>query len=278
MTKLAALMLLMAATLSAALPKPESVSVSTRGPVPVLSWTEVEGAAMYRVAVFAAPDDEGKRELMAAVWVKGSSWAYGSGKVLAKAGKLPSTTPKKLEMGIEYKVMISAADAKGLNKSEWASSEFGAGEPESTTLGRQVADSSPASALSATTTPTPTPSPTPALDAAASTGTAELEIDLAAEFKESPQAGEVGLTKTSAPATLESARALLQQGKAEDAETAYKALLAQDSNNADLWEGLGDSYDARKMRVEAKEAYENALAIDKKRERLNKWMQENVKR
>jgi predicted Zn-dependent protease len=119
--------------------------------------------------------------------------------------------------------------------------------------------------------PSPTASPrsltdtSEVFDAEASSVSAEIEVDLAAEFKETPEAGEEGLAGAAATATLESARTLLQQGKAEEAEAAYRALLGQDDKNADFWEGLGDSYDARKMKVEAKEAYEKALDIYRQR-------------
>lgn len=271
-----------AAGLIAALPKPASLDVSTGGPAPVFRWEGVEGAELYRVAVFAAPDEEGKRELMGAVWVKGLSWAYGSSKVVPKAGKLPSTTPKGLAPGAEYKVMVSAADAAGMNKSDWVSAEFKAGAADSVGS-RKAATSSATPSPTPSNTPesvsgTATPTPAPA-DARGATGPAELEVDLAGEFKETPEAGEGGLTRTAAPApTTEGARASLQAGKPEASEAAYKALLDKDATNADYWEGLGDSYDARKMKVEAKEAYEKALAIDKKRDRLKKWMDENVKR
>ena len=276
-----------AAPLFAALPKPTHVEVSVSGPVPVIRWDEVEGATLYRVAVFGAPDEEGAQALLSAVWVRGLSWPYGNSKVVPKAGKLPSKIGKPLEGGSTYKVMVYAAEDDGANKSDWVSVHFtlkGNTAPAPT-----ASPESMAPMPSATMTPTPqppdsdammtaTPTPAPRLDAKGATGPAELEVDLAAEFKESPEAGETGLTKTAAPATLEGARALLQKGKAEDAETAYKALLEKDATNADFWEGLGDSYDARKMKIEAKEAYEKALAIDGKRERLTKWMDENVKK
>jgi hypothetical protein len=280
--RLLTLFLLISSPLFAALPKPAKVEASSEGPTPVFHWADTEGASVYRVAVFAAPDAEGKRPLMAAVWVKGLSWAYGSSKVLAKAGKLPSTTPKPLEPGLEYKVMVSAADENGMNKSDWAAASFTAG------LAAKAPARSPLS-LSATaspsTTPTPTEipagtaTPTPQINAKGGTGPAELEVDLASEFKESPETGEAGLAPAAAlPSTLEGARQLLQKGNAEDAEAAYKALLDKDATSADAWEGLGDSFDARKMKVEAKEAYEKALALDKKRTRLAKWMDDNVKR
>jgi tetratricopeptide (TPR) repeat protein len=235
-----------------------------------MRWEGVKEASIYRVAVFASPDEEGKRELMAAVWVKGLSWPYGSDRVLPKAGKLPSTQAKPLSPGSAYKVMVSAARENGADKSDWSSAEFvAAGAPSST-------PPSPS--------PWPTPSPTPlsqavdAADAEGGSASAEIEVDLAAEFRETPEAGEEGLASGAPEATLEGARSLLQQGKSEDAEAAYRALLGKDEANADLWEGLGDSYDARKMKVEAKEAYERALGIDKKRERLKRWLEENVKR
>jgi hypothetical protein len=263
----------------AALPKPASVTVSTAGPAPVIRWGAAEGASFYRVAVFGAPDDEGKRPLMAAVWIKGLSWTYGSKKVASKLGKLPSTPPKPLEPGGDYKVMVSAADGAGADKSDWASAEFSLPVAPLPAPARQGL-----SEITATPTPpeaTATPTPTLQADANGNSGPAELEVDLASEIKETPEAGETGLSPaaaTGAPATLEGARALLQAGKADQAAEIYKALLDKDASNADYWEGLGDSYDAQFMKVEAKEAYEKALAIDKTRLRLRKWLDENVKR
>jgi tetratricopeptide (TPR) repeat protein len=275
--------------LSASLPKPAKVDVTSLGSTPIFRWDEVEGAALYRVAVFAAPDEEGKRAIMAAVWIKGLSWAYAKGKVLPKAGKLPSTPAKALTAGADYKVMVRAADEEGANMSEWVSASFVApliGSAQAISAAAQAALSATASPsmtqtpawLPVSATASATPTPTAQVDAKGATGPAELEVDLAGDFKETPEAGEGGLSKTAAVTTLEGARALLQQGKADDAEAAYRALLNQDATNADYWEGLGDSYDARNMKIEAKEAYEKALAIDGKRARLLKWMDDNVKK
>jgi hypothetical protein len=280
------------APLPASLPKPAKVDVASVGSSPAFRWDEVEGAALYRVAVFAAPDEEGKRAIMAAVWIKGLSWIYGKGKVVAKAGRLPSTGAKALSPGADYKVMVRAADENGSNMSEWVSAGFSAPSasasqaspsaaalaPVSPTASPSMTATPPVDAGASASTATPTPTPSAKLDAKGSTGPAELEVDLASDFKETPEAGEGGLSRTAAPASLEAARGLLQQGKADDAEAAYRALLNQDASNADYWEGLGDSYDARNMKIEAKEAYEKALAIDGKRARLTKWMDDNVKK
>jgi hypothetical protein len=283
-----ALCLISAAHLMAALPKPAKVDVSSLSNTPVFRWDEAEGAAMYRVAVFASPDEEGKRAIMAAVWVKGLSWAYAKGKIVAKAGRLPSTPAKPLVPGANYKVMVRSADEDGSNMSEWVSAGFIA--PFSAAAPAQPSSPSGSSSTATVTaspsmtpppsldTATPTPTPGVQADAKGSTGPAVLEVDLASDFKETPEPGEGGLSKTASPSTLEGARGLLQQGKADDAEAAYRALLNQDATNADYWEGLGDSYDARNMKIEAKEAYEKALAIDGKRARLLKWMDDNVKK
>ena len=37
-----------------------------------LSWSAVDGAGLYRVAIFDAAQADGKRPLLAAVWVKGN--------------------------------------------------------------------------------------------------------------------------------------------------------------------------------------------------------------
>jgi tetratricopeptide (TPR) repeat protein len=262
--------LFLSSSLYASLPKPSGLNVSNSASSQLIRWQASEGAAYYRVAVFASPDEEGKRELMGAVWVRGLSWTYGAKGSLAKVGKMPSTPCKTLALGAEYKVMIRAADESGSQLSDWISTEFKAGASGQTPSRKTVALSP---------SPSPSMTSTPMADAKSATGPAELEVDLAAEFKETPQADETGLTSTVkfGAVTPEAARLLLQAGKADDAEQAYKKLLEKDPANADLWEGLGDSYDARLMKIEAKESYEKALAIDGKRERLLKWMQENLK-
>jgi Flp pilus assembly protein TadD len=77
--------------------------------------------------------------------------------------------------------------------------------------------------------------------------------------------------------TLGEAKGLVSAGRFEQAETAYRALLDKDPNNADAWEGLGDSYAGRKMKLEAKESYEKALSLDKTKMNLKDWIDKNVR-
>lgn len=245
-----------------------AVSVDTAGSSPVASWSGGD-AALYRVAVLSPADKEGKRATLAAAWVSGTAWTYGSkAGVLPKAGKLPSVESKPLAPGVEYRLMVRPAKADGTYTAEWSARHF-------------KLEAAAAEAALPTEEPSPSFTPTPLVEASANTLDAELEVDLAADFKETPEAAEGAKAPTPTPVltpSFESARALLQAGKAEPAEAVYKSLLDSDAESADAWEGLGDSYDARKMKVEAKEAYEKALSLDKSRDRLKKWLEENVRK
>ncbi len=101
------------------LPKPEGLAVDTTGGASI-SWDAVDGAAAYRVAVFDQADAEGKRPLLAAVWVSGTAWTYGKAGTLPKFGKLPSTKPLPLPSGSTLRVMVAAAREEGADKSEWS--------------------------------------------------------------------------------------------------------------------------------------------------------------
>lgn len=269
-------LLLLSSPAWAKLPKPQHFSVSTSDANPSFSWDAVEGASYYRLAVFSPADDSGKRHLLAAAWLDGQSWSYGSDKVIAKVGKLPSSTPKPLIPGVSYRAMLAAADESGADKSDWVSLNFVAPSTSVQTLST-TASPSPTPGIAANLSATATASPTPA-DAAGNSQGAELDMDLAAEFKETPTPG---IASSGAPNSLspsvEAARSLLQAGQAAQSEAMFKQLLDSDATNADYWEGLGDSYDAQMMKIEAKEAYQKALDIDPKRDRLTKWMDDNVK-
>ncbi len=78
--------------------------------------------------------------------------------------------------------------------------------------------------------------------------------------------------------TLGEAKGLNSVGRFEQAESAYRAILDKDPNNADAWEGLGDSYAGRKMKLEAKESYEKALSLDSTKNNLKEWIDKNVRR
>ncbi|HTB34469.1 MAG TPA: tetratricopeptide repeat protein [bacterium] len=294
-----------------ALDKPAGLAVDAGAEIR-FTWAKVDDAGLYRVAVFDAPDGEGKRLLLAAVWVSGTAWAYGEAPSVPSAGHLPSTRPLSLTAGHKIRVMVAAARADGTDKSDWSGVDF------------KVPGSAARSAAPAT--PSPTASPSPAVDTAkdlSPSSDAELELGGGDEFKTSPDPavidvqdgakadGAAGLSPSAgsdaaaataatgsagAAAALSgsastaqdaaadaatdpeaAAKALLAAGKYEDAEAAYRALLDQNAKNAAAWEGLGDSYAARSMKVEAASAYEKALQLNADNERLKDWMQKNVR-
>jgi hypothetical protein len=301
----AALLLLAAPGHAAPLSKPLSLAVSATAEARFV-WQAVDGAAVYRVAVFDAADADGKRPLLAAVWVKGLHWDYAKGPVVAKVGKLPSTKPLPLPKGRQLRVMVAAARADGSDKSEWAGEDF------KVEAGPRAAEPTPAP------TPSFTATPLPVTGTAAVEEEAEIELEGGEEFKSSPEpavldvedalggastgaaAGAVAVatapdaaakdgardqsgtaavaTVEPTPATLESAAALLKAGKAEEAEAAYRQLLQKDGSSAAHWEGLGDALVARKMKAEALEAYNQALLLDGKRLHLRQWIRTNVPR
>ncbi len=266
MLRLLTLSVLASSPLQAApFPRPEGLAVLGDAGAPLLRWQAVKGAGLYRVAVWAEPDAEGRRPLMVAAWVKGTSYSYGSKDVVSKAGKLPSTPAAGLKPG-NYKAWVAAAGPEGEDKSEWASADLkwmGAPAP--------VPSFTPTPDIAFVSTPTPP---------GASGGDAEVEVDLAADFKETPEPSEEPSPQPTPMGTpsMERAQAALESGKAEDAVEIYLKLVEADATDAAAWEGLGDSYDARKMKAEAKEAYEKALALDRKRVKARQWIEENVRR
>lgn len=290
----------------AALEKPDGLAVEA-GAGARVSWNGVEDAGLYRVAVFDAPDGEGKRLLLAAVWVSGTAWTYGDPPSVASAGHLPSTRPLPLPAGHKVRVMVAAARADGSDKSDWSGTDF----------------KLPGSASRPSPTPEPTAAPSPTEAAAqdlSPSGGAELDLGGSDEFKTSPDptvidvqdntktaegmasdaspvaaaagasatagspaagsataAAAMGASATASTDPEAAAKALLAAGKDEDAEAAFRALLDQDAKNAGAWEGLGDSYAARSMKVEAASAYEKALELNADNARLKDWMQKNVR-
>lgn len=256
-----------------ALPKPEGLQVAGDAGAR-FEWQPVDGAALYRVAVFDAPEADGKRPLLAAVWVQGTAWDYARGPVLASAGKLPSTKPMPLPQGRTLRVMVAAARADGSDKSEWSGEDFKAAQ-------------APARAL-----PTPSPAATEApaepqlVAAPAAAADAELTLEGGDEFKSSPDPAEIEVddeptptaTPSPGPASAASAAALLKAGDADGAEAQYRALLKAKPDDADLWEGLGDALVARRMKAEAYEAYSQALGLDSGRDRLRSWIKTNAPR
>jgi hypothetical protein len=301
---------------AAALAVPQGLAADVNPGSLSLSWSPVEGAGLYRVAVFDAPEKDGKRPLLAAVWVKGHEYVYGQTATVAKAGKFPSTKPLPLPAAHKLRVMVAAAKANGDDKGEWAG------------LDVESAGAVKASAPIATATPTVTSTTTPsAVSGTATTKDAELEVQGSEEFKQTPdaavleidesgdaEAGAAGLaagaagaatgvasaaagaamdtssacavpagtatvqSSVSAASTLGEAKGLNVSGHFEQAETAFRSLLEKEPENADLWEGLGDSFAGRKMKLEAKESYEKALSLNKAKTHLKDWIDKNVRR
>jgi hypothetical protein len=259
--------LLACSSLAAAsvLPVPQGFAAKFEDGVLVSTWQSVQGATAYRVAFFDEPGADGKRPLLAAVWVKGTRYVYGATPTLPKLGALKSTAAAALPAGARLRAMVAAAKDGGADKSDWAGLEI---------------DPAPAA-----DTATPTTSPTPAFNTTA-TATPTPEPVGGEEFKQSPDAAVLDVdegTETAAAAagavpTLGEAKGLLASGKLDEAEVAYRALTEKDAADADAWEGLGDVYAGRKMKIEAVEAYEKALSLNKSKSYLNDWIRKNVRR
>lgn len=274
---LAAGFLMAAASLQAAvLAKPEGLSVSAGASGVRIEWQPVDSAALYRVAVFDAPGADDKRPLLAAVWVRGRSWDYGKGPVLARVGRLPSTPAQALPLGHRLRVMVAAAREDGSDKSDWSGTDLLIDVPPKVT-------------------PLPSALPTavepqllPTAPTSAANGDAELSLEGGDEFKSSPEPAEIELdeeatpepsaTPTPLPLSPESAAAELKAGHLDAAEAQYRGLIKAQGDDADLWEGLGDVMVARRMKAEALEAYSKALQLDHSRERLKDWVKVNAPR
>lgn len=271
-----------AALQGAVLPKPEGLAVDTASGAQI-SWEAVEGAVAYRVAVFDAAEADGKRPLLAAVWVSGTAWTYGKAGTLAKFGKLPSTKPMPLPAGRTLRVMVAAAREDGADKSEWSGEDF----------------SLAAEAKSPQPTATPTLTPEPVVEGSKDEE-AELELEGGEEFKRSPEPAVIELEEgaaaaapaaaasvagsvasAAAPAAAQAAPEAAPASEAaapSDNEAKYRDLLKKDSANPDHWEGLGDALLAKRMKAEAHEAYSQALMLDGSREHLREWIKKNVPR
>lgn len=243
-----------------ALPKPAGLSVSI-GETAGIRWQPVEGAGVYRVAVFDAADADGKRPLLAAVWVAGTAWDYGQGAVLPSAGRLPSTKPQPLPRGRTLRVMVAAARTDGSAKSEWAGEDF----------------LLPAAETAAT--PTPTPAPVEPQLVATPGAEAELELEGGDEFKSSPEPLLIEMEEEKGADPAETtAAAKAKAADPEVEESRLRGLLKADPENAALWESLGNVLLARRMKAEAHEAYTQALALDGSRKHLREWIRKNVPR
>jgi tetratricopeptide (TPR) repeat protein len=178
--------------------------------------------------------------------------------------------------------MVRAADGGGAAPGPWASIDFTFAPLE---------PSAPSPRAKEASSPTATPTPTPG----AAEADAELELQGGSEdFKVSPEAQAIDIASASAgvsppaaaaaaqaptptPVTAEGAAALLKAGRNDDAEAAYRALLDANPRNSDDWEGLGDSYRARMMKVEAADCYKKALKYDATKTRLKDWLDANVR-
>lgn len=273
------------------LPKPEGLSVTYEEGTPVFHWAAVPGAGVYRLAVWAAPTEEGARPLIGAVWTRNPGFGWGRDSTVAKLAKLPSTSQEPLAAGQPYRWMVSAARVDGSGKGDWSGAELIV--PKQQPVAPATAPARQSLAHSATPTPSATasPSPTPAPSFSPTPGgaEAEIEVDLGSDFTEQPAAGagaaaavlNVGdSVEPASPSSssLSSAQALLENGDLDAAETAYKNELTKNPLSADAWEGLGRSYNARNLKLEAKEAFEKALAIDPSREDLKQWIEKNTRR
>lgn len=257
-----------APVLAGALARPSALSVDPQSLR--ISWAAVPGAGLYRVAVFDAPDSSGKRLLLAAVWVAGEQWVYGGGPVVPRAAHLASTRPLPLPAGHQLRVMVAAAGAEGADKSDWAGTDF-----------IVPAVAAPRLSPTAVASPSPSAQPSPVADAT-------LEVDGGEEFKSSPDPAVIDLQDATPTADvavalsptgegLQAAQALLSSGQDDAAESAFRSLLAREPRNADAWEGLGDSYVGRSMKVEAADAYKKAVAIDGSKTRLKDWLTQNLR-
>ncbi len=102
------------------LPVPEGLQFHAVPGGLTLSWQGVEGAGLYRVAIFDEPEADGKRPLLAAVWVHGTQYIYGKTVTVPKAGKYPSTKPLPLPAHRRLRVMVAAAASDGSDKGDWA--------------------------------------------------------------------------------------------------------------------------------------------------------------
>lgn len=241
------LALALAAPLAAALPRPEGLGAEPAGAGARIRWQAVEGAGLYRVAVFDEPEADGKRPLLAAVWVRGTSWDYGAPAAVERAGGLPSTRPLPLPRGRTLRVMVSAARADGTDRSEWAGEDL------------RLEAAAPTPRPTATVSPTPTPG---------HGDEAELELEAGDEFSSSPDPVviEVEEEPTPMPAAV------------EDEEARLRRLTKEQPANADHWEALGDALMAKRMKAEAHEAYSQALLLDGKRAHLREWIRRNAPR
>lgn len=241
------------------LPSPQNLTVTADEEGLEFSWQAVPQAACYRLAVFMDKDKNAMP--LAAVWIKGTRYRYGQDTYIQKVGGLPSKAPADLQKGSFYRWMVAAAAPGGLRKSDWGSArfEYGAFAPKPTAsatptpMGGELTVSPESDTATAKTeVPTGTVTPTPEPDNVLKEGSSN----------EDP--------------SFEKAQQLLKDKKWEAAQKEYKRLCDQDPKSFDAWAGLGDAYLGQGLRVEAVEAYRQALTI-KDDEKIRAWMKENVR-
>jgi tetratricopeptide (TPR) repeat protein len=245
----------------------------------VFRWNKVDQAAMYRLAVFGPQEEDGQRPLMVAVWIKEPVYKYGQEKLIAVAGKLPSTQAKELESGVSYRWMVSAARLDGRDRSNWSGGSFILGPVTKATPAIEPVLESPAEPVNAekkaelvviTST------------AVATTFTAAVEES--SDFEETPQKDLLvidfgsdeaeSLTKTETP--LATARPA-EKNDLKSQEQKYRIFIREEPDNADYWEALGDILVKQSMFLEAKEAYEQALKLDKSKKKVREWLLRNTR-
>ena len=269
--------------LSAQLSKPSSASFTQNGSDIRFTWSAVEDAAVYRIAVFAPRDQSGEAPLVAAVWVNATSWTYGDRGVVKKVGKLASTPLEKLKSGIEYRWMVSAADSNGENKSEWTGGVFKLKSAAAPVEAARIPTVSPAPVTSQeddleTLDFSEEPETGETLAATAS----DMETDealpapvaahpVAVPLKDEDSAADVERRE------LDMAQSLMTHKKWSDAEENWRSLLRRNAANAQYWEGLGLALDGQGLKLEAREAFDRALAWDSDRPVSRAWLQENVR-
>lgn len=172
--KLLVLILFLSPGIVSALPQPAGMSADGLR----FSWNPVAGASLYRVAVWQ------DKALVSAVWVKTTNWTYGDKEaVVPKAGKLASTAMPLLVPGGVYRLWVSAANAKGFEKSGWAINDFIA--PASAEV--SASGTTPTATATMTLAVTPTITQTPASPTATVTATPVQEEIPIIEFREKPE-------------------------------------------------------------------------------------------
>jgi hypothetical protein len=245
------------------LPAPRNLTVTVEDSVPEFSWQAVTGAACYRLAVFPGLDKNAAP--LGAVWIKGTRFRWGQDAFILKIGGLPSKTPGSLQKDEIYKWMVAAAAPGGLRKSDWSSSRF------------QFSD---------TAKPNPTASATPTpmggeltVSPESDTSTAKTEVKTEGPtptVTATPEVDNVLKESSSEEPSMAKAQQLLKDRKWEPAQKEFRRLCDQDPRSFDAWAGLGDAYLGSEMRVEAVEAYRQALTI-KDDEKIRAWMKQNVR-